>query len=156
MTCDEILESYSLGGYTKKYCDSCRNIFRQNLGKKIGKLSAAKQVRRSKNEIYFAELCQQNYKSVTTNEQFFESKYGKWDADVILHEYKIAVLWNGVWHYKQVRQNHSLKQVQSRDKIKIDVIKDNGYIPYIIKDDGKYNKKFVEKQFEEFIKFFEN
>ena len=140
--------------YTKKkYCDSCRHIFRQELGKRIGKLSAAIQVRRSKNEINFAELCQQAYKNVTTNEPFFDSKYGKWDADVIIHEHKIAILWNGVWHYKQVRRGHYLKQVQSRDKIKLDVIKNNGYISYIIRDDGKFNKKFVDEQFELFQAF---
>jgi hypothetical protein len=49
----------------------------------------------------------------------------------------------GVWHYKQVRHVHSVAQVQARDKIKIDTIINNGWEPYIIKDMGKHNKKFV-------------
>jgi hypothetical protein len=131
----------------KKYCDFCRHIFYQNLGSKIGKLSAAKQVRRSKNEIYFAELCQQLFNKISTNDPIFVSKYGNWDADVIIFDHKIAVLWNGIWHSQKVRKGHSVKQVQSRDKIKVDVIKDNGYIPYIITDLGKHNKIFVEEEF---------
>jgi hypothetical protein len=33
----------------------------------------------------------------------------------------------------------------------MNIIKKYGYIPYIIKDMGKYNKKFVEQEFEIFI-----
>lgn len=64
---------------------------------------------------------------------------------------KIAILWNGIWHYKQISKSQSLLQVQTRDKIKIDIIEKAGYIPYIIKDMGKYNKNFVEQEFEIFM-----
>ena len=37
------------------------------------------------------------------------------------------------------KKNHSVKQVQS------------GYTPYIIKDMGRYNPKFVEEEFNKFI-----
>jgi hypothetical protein len=33
----------------------------------------------------------------------------------------------------------------------MDVIEKMGYTPYIIKDMGKYNKKFVEQEFEIFM-----
>ena len=140
----------------KKYCDVCRLLVFQELGKKNSKLSVAVQVRRSKNEIYFADLCVAKFNKVSTNDPIFVSKYGNWDADVIIHDHKIAVLWNGIWHYQQVRKNHSLAQVQSRDKIKIDVIKDNGYISYVVKDLGKHSKSFVEKEFEKFLEFVNN
>ena len=142
------------GGASKRYCDDCRSKLNKRNGVKAGQAAAAVSVRRSKNEIYFAELCSQLY-TITTNERFFKSKYGCWDADVILHEQKIAVLWNGIYHYKQVKKGQSLKQVQSRDKIKMDVIKDNGYVAYVIKDMGKHNKNFVEEQFELFKRFVE-
>lgn len=136
----------------QKYCDLCRNQISIENGKKSGviggKASAAKQVRRSKNEIYFAELCLAHFETVSTNDGYFQSPTGNWDADIIIHEHKLAVLWNGVWHYKQITKTHKLKQVQSRDKIKISVINKNGYIPYIIKDMGKEDKKFVEEQFQ--------
>lgn len=57
------------------------------------------------------------------------------------------MLWNGKWHYEKITKNHSVKQVQNRDKIKIEEIKKAGYIPYIIKDNGKYNTNKVENEF---------
>jgi len=137
----------------QKYCDICRKERWKEIGKYAGKKSSAVQVRRSKNEIYFAELCEKEYSNVLTNEPFFDSKYGKWDADIILPDYKVAILWNGIWHYKKVREKHSLKQVQSRDKIKDNLIKKNGYEIYIITDMGRYNKDFVEEQFD-YLKFY--
>lgn len=140
-------------GYSE-YHKECLKIRRKELGQINGKKSAASQQRRSKNEIHFADLCIKEYPdaNVTINEQFFESKYGKWDADVIIHKYKIAILWNGVWHYKQIKKDCSLLQIQTRDKIKLDVINKSGYTTYIIKDEGKYNPKFVEAEFEKLKK----
>ena len=43
-----------------------------------------------------------------------------------------------------------MNQVQARDKIKTAIIEKYGYIPYVIKDMGKYNKAFVEQEFEIF------
>jgi len=135
--------------YSKRqYCKKCIHEYHVELGKKNGRLSVLAQQRRSKNEIYFAELCCKKYDTVSCNEQFFKSPSGNWDADVIIHKYKLAILWNGIWHYKQIRKNFSLKQIQSRDKIKLKIIKNNGYEPYVIKDMGKFNKKFVEDQFD--------
>lgn len=117
-------------------------------GRKGGLISAQKQNRRSKNEIYFSELCEQHFgkDAVTTNEKFFDG----WDADVIIHSIKTAVLWNGCWHYKQITKKHCLEQVQSRDAIKNKIIEKYGYRPYTVKDMGKYNKSFVEQEFELF------
>ncbi len=125
--------------------DEYRQKAKEN-GKVGGKLSATRQSKRSKNEIYFSELCQQ-YFTITTNEPYFDG----WDADVIIHSDKIAILWNGAWHYKQISKTQSLKQVQNRDKIKEDIIGKYGYTPYIIKDMGKYNRSFVEQEFEIFL-----
>jgi hypothetical protein len=114
-------------------------------GSKGGKVSATRQSRRSKNEVYFSELCAKEF-DITTNEPYFDG----WDADIIIHSEKVAILWNGQWHYNQISKTQSLKQVQSRDKIKLSVIEKFGYTPYIIKDMGKYNTKFVEQEFEIF------
>lgn len=110
-----------------------------NGGRIGGKISAGINLKRSKNKIEFANLCIENFKNcqVTTNERLFNG----WDADIILKDFKIAILWNGIWHYKKVRKNHSLKQVQSRDKLKIIEIKKAGFVPYIIKDIGQYDLK---------------
>jgi hypothetical protein len=114
-------------------------------GKIGGKISATRQCRRSKNEIYFSQLCARDF-VITTNEPFFDG----WDADVIIHSEKTAILWNGIWHYKPVIKTRSLKQAQLRDKIKMDVIEKYGYIPYVIKDMGGYNRAFVEQEYEIF------
>lgn len=115
---------------------------------KGGKKSAEIQSRnrRSKNEIYFAELCEKEFNNILTN----EPKFNGWDADIIIEDLKIAVMWNGKWHYEKITEKHSVKQVQNRDKIKVKEIKNKGYIPYIIKDMGKYDKEFVEKEFNKF------
>jgi hypothetical protein len=114
-------------------------------GQKGGKVSATSKSRRSKNEIYFSELCANDFE-ITTNEPYFDG----WDADIIIHSDKTAILWNGIWHYKQIMKSQSLKQVQTRDKIKTAIIEKYGYIPYVIKDMGKYNKAFVEQEYEIF------
>lgn len=68
---------------------------------------------RSKNEAHFAALCGEIFEEVACNEPVFNG----WDA--ILKKEKVAVLWNGAWHYKEgLGRNHSLLQVQTRDKIK--------------------------------------
>jgi hypothetical protein len=114
-------------------------------GQKGGKIGASRQCKRSQNEIYFSELCAKEFE-ITTNEPYFDG----WDADVIIHSEKTAILWNGVWHYKQIAKTQSLNQVQARDKIKTAIVYKYGYIPYVIKDMGKYNKAFVEQEFEIF------
>lgn len=108
-----------------------------------------KEKRRSKNEIYFSELCISFFKNVSINESIFNG----WDADVILNDDKIAILWNGKWHYKKIKKEHSVKQVQNRDRIKIIEIEKMNYKPYIIKDMGKYNKNFVEQEFQKLKKY---
>jgi hypothetical protein len=105
--------------------------------------------RRSKNEMLFAELCLQNFGRVLTNEPMFNG----WDADVILVEERVAVLWNGIWHFKKITKKHSVKQVQTRDKIKIEEIRKAGYVPYVIEDLGQFNKEKVAKEFEKFVSY---
>ncbi len=114
---------------------------------KIGLISSLSQNKRSKNETMFANLCGWFFNNIECNKSIFNG----WDADVIIHDLKIAVLWNGKWHYKKITKKHSVLQVQTRDKIKIKEIKKLGYTPYIIKDMGRFNSKFVCEQFELFL-----
>lgn len=140
----------------EKICVFCSKTFSTTNPKKkycsfrcCGFRSAQKRVKRSLNEVHFAELCKTVFDEVLTNEPMFDG----WDADVILPKFKIAILWNGPWHYRKVTATHSLKQSQMRDTIKLDRIIKNGYTPYVIRDDGRKNKKFVIAEFEKF-KFF--
>ena len=77
--------------------------------------------------------------------------FNGWDADVILPDLKVAILWNGKWHYEEIMEGTSLKQIQNRDRIKLKEIRKAGYEPYVIKDMGKHNPQFVKEQFETFL-----
>ena len=108
-----------------------------------------KENRRSKNEIYFAELCKKHFQNV----EFNIPKFNGWDCDVILNDQKVAVMWNGKWHYEKITRKHSVNQVQNRDKIKLNEIIKCGYTPYVIKDLGREDNVFVESEFKKFTKF---
>ncbi len=114
-----------------------------------GMASALSQNRRSKNEILFYLLCKKVFKKISHNERAFNG----WDADILIYDLNIAILWNGAWHYKQISKKSSLKQIQMRDKIKIKEIQKAKWKVYIIKDMGKFNKEFVLKQFIQFKSF---
>lgn len=136
----------------QKYCSkSCAASFKMKngLGSILGKksVSAQSNIRRSKNEIYFGELCKQKFKTVKLNEPMFNG----WDADVIIEDLKLAVLWNGKWHYSKIKEKHSVEQVQNRDRIKQDEIIKSGYKFYVIEDFGKADNQFVTKKFEEML-----
>jgi len=124
--------------------NDCLNRSQRRGGARSAKLQGDS--RRSKNEIYFAELCKAKF-SVIENEPMFNG----WYADVIIPELKLAVLWNGNWHHIKIATKHSVKQVQNRDKIKQKEIIKAGYTSYIIDDFGKHNPKFVESEFKKFI-----
>lgn len=90
--------------------------------------------RRSKGEILFFDLCSIYFgkDNVLSNPQMFVDKNGnKWDSDIVITKCKLAICYNGIWHYEQIGNKHNLKQVQSRDLIKKSIIHDNGYIQYI-------------------------
>lgn len=106
---------------------------------------------RSKNEISYAELCIQYFgkDDVQCNEQIFKDKNGNfWDCDIYIKSLKIAILWDGwYWHYKPDLSNRQ----KARDILKRKIILDNGSQYYTIIDKGKFNKVFVEEQFNLFI-----
>ncbi len=130
---------------------TCNEICLKASLSSAGRKSAALQSkdRRSVNEIDFADKCKEKFQNVLTNIPMFNG----WDADVILPDIKVAILWNGPWHYKKITKRHSVSQVQNRDQYKMRMIKEAGYYPYVIKDMGKKNKKFVTKQFNQFLEF---
>lgn len=137
-------------GYCKK-CAPKHKIVSDEVREKLrraGKKSAniQREKRRSKNEILFSELISENFKIVCN-----ESMFNGWDADIIIPSKKIAILWNGNWHYKEICGQ--LKQVQNRDRIKYDEIVKAGYLPYIIVDFGKFSKNKCEKEYNRFVDF---
>lgn len=133
------------------YCPPCRKDRQRKSGLKSAQIQAER--RRGSNEILFANKCINHFQQVTINDAVFEG----WDADILVWEHKIAVLWNGPWHYKKLRRKHSVEQVQARDRVKLSVIKRLGWTSYVIKDEhGKKNDvKLVDNEFEKFLRFIE-
>lgn len=126
-------------------CSSeCRRVNMSKGG--LRSATVQKESRRSKNETLFADLCCNYFENTTTNEPIFNG----WDADIILKNERVAVLWNGKWHYEKITEKHSVEQVQNRDKIKIKEICNLGFKPYVVKDMGKFNKAFVLSEFDKF------
>ncbi len=135
--------------YNKQSATTCSMVCRKARLSQMGKKSAQVQseTRRSLNEKCFYELCVAEFKNVENNKAIFNG----WDADIIIHDVKVAILWNGKWHYEKITQKHSVAQVQNRDKIKMAEIIKLGYVPYIIKDMGRHDQKFVKLEFQKFL-----
>jgi hypothetical protein len=144
--CTQCGKALSYNMRFRKTCsDECLHTLRSELGKKL----VALQNLRSKNEIAFCQLCEQYFgkENVLHNVSMFNG----WDADIIIPDLKVAILWNGPWHYIEISKTQKLKQVQNRDRIKLREIINCGYRPYII-EDVKREKDKVEKEFERFKK----
>lgn len=110
---------------------TCSNICLQQVFQLAGIKSASTQVRRSKDEIKLYDLCANYFNSVRHNQPLVDS----WDADIIIDDTKTAILWNGPWHYKQMpHKNHSLSQVQTRDKIKHTKLVNAGWNVLVFED----------------------
>lgn len=154
-------ENFSSNKKNQKFCSrSCASKFNMSLTENREKsrermkqtLKGLSTKRRSKNEELFYELCVNEYINVKHNDPIFDG----WDADVLLPDYKVAVLWNGKWHYEKITEKHSVKQVQNRDKIKMKAIRRLGWVPYVIKDMGRHNVKFVQNEFDLFKDWMKN
>lgn len=109
-----------------------------------GKASATKRVRRSKDEIKLFELCKRVFDDAQSNSIVADG----WDADIVISSRKLAILWHGPWHYRDMKMtNHSLKQVQMRDNIKRNLFTSLGWKVLEFKD-CDYTP---EKAFEEIV-----
>lgn len=110
---------------------TCSKKCYTELRSKIGKKSAASRTIRSVDEVKLFDLCKSQFRLVTHNDPIFNG----WDADILIHDTKTAILWNGPWHYKEMSGlKHSLKQVQNRDRIKKNEIESAGWVCMIFED----------------------
>lgn len=97
-----------------------------------GRNSAKKRNLRSKDEIALYEMCRDRWHDTVANGVIAEG----WDADIIIPSKKVAILWNGPWHYREMNMNnHSLKQVQTRDRIKMNLFRNLGWRVIVFRDD---------------------
>ena len=106
---------------------------------------------RSKNEKLFYEMIKSKFNDALPNQRIFNG----FDADIVIPSLKLAIHWNGVWHYKQIfntsKGKYQFEQIQSRDKQRLNEIEKCGFSNYIVKDMNGYNPNFVKTEFESFV-----
>ncbi len=144
--------------YCNKNCANKKLNCNSEMAKERGRIGGNKSLqmfsRRSKAEIDFAYMCIDYFgnENIICNQLFFKDKNNNlWDADIIITNLKIAILYNGIFHYKKVYKDQKLERMIAKDKLKQKIIIQNGYTYYIVKDLKSYNKKFVIEQFNLFI-----
>ena len=116
---------------TKTCSHECLKVFFFEHGKKAGQNSKKNVVKRSRDEIALYQFCCSLWPDATHNEIIKDG----WNADIVVQSYKTAILWNGPWHYKQLNMsNHSLLQVQTRDRIKTELFQKNGWRVFVFED----------------------
>lgn len=103
---------------------------------------------RSKNEVLFFKQLQQYFPLALHNKRMF----GEYDADIIIEELKIAIHWNGPFHYRQIFTREHFNNIQKRDKLRYKAIQQSGYTNYIIDDSS--NKGFNPLKVKEEINIF--
>lgn len=142
---------------SKKKRSTCSKECYKNLlpsiGRKGGRVTSSlefhKRNRSSNEKMFFAkikELCP----DAIANKRLFDG----WDADIIIPSQKLAIHWNGIWHYKPVMGNELLKRVQQKDKLRYEAIEKHGYKNYIIQDLGRMNEEKVTKEYIDFLQKF--
>lgn len=96
----------------------------------VARQNVSKIPNRSFDEIKLFELCATTFNCLANH--MIDSG---WDADIVLPDHKIAILWNGPWHYKDMKMtNHSLIQVQTRDRIKTELFESLGWTVLVYED----------------------
>lgn len=101
-------------------------------GQKGGKVSNTKRIKRSKDEIKLFNLCKEYIDSSTRSNYILVDN---WDVDIFIPSLNLAIMWNGPWHYKEMKlYNHSLLKVQERDNIKINLFRNAGFVVKVFED----------------------
>jgi MYM-type Zinc finger with FCS sequence motif len=104
---------------------------------------------RSNNERNFFQKILNLYPDALHNKRMFDG----YDADIIIPSKKIAIHWNGIWHYQKVITESLLHKIQKKDELRYASIARCGYINYIIKDLGVMNKEKVDHEYINFINY---
>lgn len=77
------------------------------------------------------------------------------ELDVYFPKLKLAIEWNGVYHYKQIRDEKSFIRTQTTDAKKQQLCWEKGITLLVIKDLTS-NKKFIENEISKLIEYVES
>ncbi len=134
----------------------CKNL---NCIKECGRISAKSgwlnnkrtKTKRSKSECLLSDKLKIIFPDLTCNTFMFS---GGFDADIVIPSLKLAIHWNGPWHYRPIISTEHFDKIRLRDIRRYKSIELDGYKNYIIKDEtGIFNSKFVEIEYEKLINF---
>jgi hypothetical protein len=106
---------------------------------------------RSKAEIYLEERLNNEFPNLM---MMFNDRVvlnGK-ELDVYIPSLNLAIEWNGIYHYKKIRDDESFEKTINKDKQKINECLELGIELYIVKDLTS-GKKFIKEETEKIIKF---
>jgi hypothetical protein len=123
-----ICQKSFISRHKRKTCSlSCKKELCQINGRK----AVAVRCIRSKDEIELYKLCNFKFDNVLSNHIIQDG----WDADIVIPMYKLAIMWNGPWHYRSMPvSKHSLLQVQTRDRIKQTLFESIGWTVLVFED----------------------
>lgn len=137
----------------RKICSpKCNSLLSKRSGNKGGSttssLSFHKRARSSNEKLLFSKVLE-IYPDTISNKRMFDG----WDADIIIPSLKLAIHWNGPWHYKSIMGDELLERVKLKDQLRYKAIETCGYSNYIIQDLGKMDHVKVELEFTQLIKY---
>jgi hypothetical protein len=102
---------------------------------------------RSKNEVLLFEKLKEIFPTAKSN---FRLK--TYEADIVINDFKFAIHWNGIHHYKPIYGIEYLQRIQERDKKRYLAYQEAGFQNYIIKDLGPHSPKKVQSEFNNLLK----
>lgn len=143
--CGKIIELTPYEAKRRKFCSgTCRNNF--NNKNICGSRSIAE-------DILFKELTKQfpSLKIIKNDRSCLNGL----ELDIYIPYLKIAIEWNGIFHYKDVHKNGSLEKIQKKDILKEKMCKNMGIDLIIIKDLTS-NRKFILNTVNKIITYIKN
>jgi hypothetical protein len=125
---------------TKKYCSRvCRNkiINKKNNGQ------------RSIAEVFLEKKLKETFPLLTIE---FNNRtlLNGLELDVYIPSINMAIEWNGIYHYKKIRDNDLFDKTKEKDTRKLLECRELGVYLYVVKDLTS-NKKFIEEETEKII-----
>lgn len=139
--CNKTIQLIPSNAKTRKYCSGkCRNLINNQ------KLFSS----RSKAETLLEEKLTTNFPSLNILFNNRETISGGRELDVYIPSLKLAIEWNGIWHYENCRDEKVLDRIQVSDSIKIKECKEKEIELIVIKDLTS-NKKFIEQETQKII-----
>lgn len=136
----EILLNYA-ESLKRKYCSgTCRNRINNQLINGSRSKAEAMLENSLKLEFKTLEILFNNRTILTGNKEL----------DVYIPKLKLAIEWNGIYHYKNFRGDEFLQKTQKQDLEKNNECKDFGIELYVVKD-LKSSKKFIKEEIEKIV-----